>query len=812
MRIIKFGGSSIANSERIKNVIKIIKNEGITQGGAVFSAFEGVTDSLLKIGLMAQENKKAYLKELEKLKKRHFSTAKELNAVSIFSDIENTFNELSTSLYGIFLLKELSDCSKDFIVSFGERLSCIIITEAFSKAGIDCEYLDARLVVLTGDQFTKASVYLQKTYKKISKYFHKKEKLQIITGFIGSTKKRKTTTIGRGGSDYTAAIFATALNCQKVEIYTDVDGVKSANPKEVESAKKIPQMTYNEAIELSHFGAKIIYPPTIQPAKNKNIPILIKSTFSPYERGTIIDNTPSNNSGSITGISSIDKIALVRVQGWGMVGVKGIAARIFDVLAKEDINVILIAQASSEHSICFAINSDIEIIEKTEKSLSLEFNSEIKDGKINPITIEDDFSSISVIGEGMRHNIGIAGKIFNALGKNGINVVTIAQGLSEMNISFIVSKSNKVKAVNVIHNAFFNDRDINIFLLGTGLIGSTLINQMKKQKDYLFKEFGFHLHLRGIANTKKSFFGDIDLDNWKKILNSSSEKSDNTNFVKKLIKINLPNSIFLDCTASSKLIKLYSDILKASISIVTPNKKANSSSYKTFNNLYTLAKENNAKFLFETNVGAGLPIISTLDDLIKSGDKIQKIEAVLSGTISYIFNNLSQDYSFSKIVLNAKELGFTEPDPRDDLSGMDIARKVLILCRLMGIELEIEDIKVEKLLPTTFYKLTSVDDFLEKLPELDEQFNKRLKQCEVDNKKLRYVAVIKDKRAKIVIKEVDSKSPFFTLRGSDNMVVFTTKRYSEITPLIIRGPGAGAEVTAAGVFADIIKIANYLLI
>ena len=811
MRILKFGGSSVANSQRIKNVIKIVKGENLTEGGVVFSALGGVTNDLILMGKLAEANDLEYKKLFTKVKQRHLQTAQELGCKEDTTKLSELFDQLQTALQGIFLLKEFSDCSCDFVASFGERLSCTIIADAFLKRGFRCSFLDARELVLTDGTFKKAFVNFGKTYANIQKYFRDRKEVQIITGFIARSGEGKTTTIGRGGSDYTASIFAAALGCKIVEIFTDVQGIKTANPREVEGATTIENLTYNEAIELSHFGAKVIYPPAIQPAMDKKIPIAIKDTFNHSFTGTIISKTKKDKGQIITGVSSIDEIALVRVQGWGMAGVTGIAARIFRALASKNINVILIAQASSEYSVCFAIESESLIIDSAKKALFDEFEPEIKQRRINPITIEKNFSSLSVIGENMRHRVGISGQIFNALGKNGINVVAIAQGLSELNISMVVPKKDRIKALNVIHSAFFNDRDVNIFLLGTGQIGSTLLAQIEYQKEFLRKEHNFHIHLRALANTSMTKFGSIDFDKWENSLNSDGSASDTKAFVNKMIELNLPNSIFVDCTASSDVIRAYPKILKASISIVTPNKKANSSTYRAFSKLNTLAKRHKTKFLYETNVGAGLPIISTLDDLLKSGDKIKKIEAVLSGTISYIFNNLSATSSFSTIVKRAKELGFTEPDPRDDLSGADIARKVLILMRVMGIQVELEDIKIEKILPKRFEKIKSVEEFLEKLSSLDEEFGKRVAAAEKAGKKLKYIATIEKKAAKVSITPVDESSPFYTLKGSDNMVVFTTERYSKETPLIVRGPGAGAEVTAAGVFADIIKIVNYLL-
>jgi len=596
-----------------------------------------------------------------------------------------------------------------------------------------------------------------------------------------------------------------------IEIWTDVDGVMTADPRKVEKAFTIPHLTFEEAMELSHFGAEVVHPATMQPALENKIPIRIKNTFNPLAEGTLISNTVPTTSRIIKGLSSIDDIALINVIGSGMIGVAGIAQRIFGALARKSINIILITQASSEHSVCFAVLP--WHAEKAKRAIEEEFRTEIQEKKINDIIVEKDLSIIAVVGENMRKTPGISGKVFQALGKNGINISAIAQGSSELNISMVVSKTDETKALNAIHDAFFlsNVKTANIFLVGPGLIGGTLLKQMKNQRDYLRQEYSLQMNIIGITNTRRMLFkiDGIDPMEWEVELYGRGKDANLEEFIETMKELNLPNSIFVDCTSSDEVVAKYKEILSANISIVTPNKKANSSSYDFYLDLRHTALKHNVKFAYEANVGAGLPIINTLKDLISSGDKVLKIEGVLSGTLSYIFNTFKEGKTFSETVKEAQEKGYTEPDPREDLNGLDVARKLLILAREIGFKIELKDIKVENLVPEPARQAKTVEEFFEKLKEFDEVFEQRRKSAQKKGCVLRYIARIEAGRAETALREVDASHPFYSLFGSDNILAFTTKNCKD-RPIVVQGPGAGAEVTAAGVFADIIRIANYL--
>ncbi len=813
MKILKFGGTSVETPEKIFQVIHILerylkKKEEIC---VVFSAFSGVTDRLIETGKMAEKGDINYIELLKNLKERHINTADILtgHTCPIFSIIDDMFQELANVLHGVYLIKELSPRTLDFIMSFGERLSASIISEALNVIHIENEYLDARAVIKTDNNFGNGKVNQELTGTLIKDYFQSHRKLQIITGFIASTEHNETTTLGRGGSDYSASIFASALGATEIEIWTDVDGIMTTDPKKVKKAFPVKHISYKEAMELSHFGAKVIYPPTLIPAFEKKIPVRIKNTFNQDFIGTLISDTPVTGRYLVKGISSIENISLLRVEGSGMIGVAGIAMRLFGALARGKINIILITQASSEHSICFAISPEKTTFAKT--IIEDEFSREIKLKEIDEVIVEDNFSIIGIVGENMKRTPGISGRLFQSLGKNGINVVAIAQGSSELNISVVINRHDEAKALNVIHEAFFlsDTKSLHVFLAGTGQIGKTLIKQIEKQKEYLLREHSLDIKLTGLANTKKMFFDEdaICLSDWKEILQDKGETSCTEKFIKTIKDLNLANSVFVDCTASEKIITFYKDLLKSSISIVTPNKKANARDYKTYKELKDTAAKYGAKYLYETNVGAALPVISTLKDLIASGDKILKIEAILSGTLSYIFNNFTGDRRFSAVVKEAKDRGFTEPDPRDDLNSVDAARKLLILARETGLAIELEDIKIEGFLPANCREAKSVDEFMIELEKSDEYFEHIKREAEKKEKSLRYISSLEGNKGTISLKEIDRNHPFFTLSGSDNIIAFTTERYKE-RPLVVKGPGAGAEVTASGVFADIIRISE----
>ena len=820
MKVLKFGGTSVGTVESINQVIQILQenlNEGL-KIAVVYSAMGGVTNRLVEIGKLAATSDLEYLQLLKSVEDRHIAAVRGLidvkNQSGAIAKVKGLLNELEDLLRGVFLIKELSDRTNDFIISFGERLSTTIVTEALKNRGIDAEYLDARKVIKTDDHFGYAEVITELTNELIRKHFAKTNQLQCITGFIGSTIDGVTTTLGRGGSDYTGSIFGAALNASVIEIWTDVNGMLTSDPRKVKNAFTIPTITYAEAMELSHFGAKVIYPPSLTPAFQKNIPLKILNTFNHHHEGTLVSKTSNTKEYSITGISSIDDIALVNVQGGGMMGVAGVSAKLFSILASNKISVILISQASSEHSICFAV--DPKAAYGVKEILDEGFATEIALGLVDNISIEQNLSVIAVVGEGMKSSTGISGKLFTVLGKNGINVVATAQGSSELNISVVIYKRDITKALNAIHETFFqvDGLTLNLYLVGaTGLIGSTLLKQIQEQKEYLKQRKNLNIKLVGITNTKKMLFneGGISLENWKEELLENGEIANIGSFVSDVQDFNLPYSVFVDCTADKNIVQYYYSLLSSSVSIVTPNKVANSGRYEQYFMLQKAAQKHGVKFLYETNVGAGLPIINTLQGLITSGDKINKIEAVLSGTLAYIFNNFKVGDRFVDVVKEAKAKGYTEPDPRDDLSGQDVARKILILSREAGLKLEPEDVSIINLLNDACLNAPSVEAFFEELEKDNDRFDKLLKDAEANNEVLRFVASLdSDNKASIGLKTVGRSHPFFNLAGSENIISFTTERY-KYNPLVVKGPGAGAEVTASGVFADIMSISSYLV-
>ncbi len=813
MKILKFGGSSAANPERIKSIIEIVKPYLQNDVAVVFSAFGGVTDLLIQLSGLALEGNIEYKQKLEQLEKRHLDAVRELTTVatqsSILAQVKIQINELEDVLHGIFLVKERTPRTLDYIMSFGERLSAYVISEAFKDKGLAVEYLDSRKVIRTDNQFGHAKVDFEITHKLIRDHFKHHTDVQIITGFIATSESGETTTLGRSGSDYTAAIFAGALQASTLEIWTDVDGMMTADPRLVKKAFTVPQMSYEEAMELSHFGAKVIFPSTMQPAMANRIPIWVKNTFNPSGVGTLI-SADSVNGKLIKGISSMNNISLLNIQGSGLLGVVGVSMRLFSTLAKEKINVILISQASSEHSICIAIEGDSAARAKT--AIEKEFVHEIKDELIDEVKVQQGLSIIAVVGDGMKHHPGTSGRMFSALGKNGVNVVAIAQGSSERNISTVIQQADVSKALNALHDAFFlSDRKTaNVFLVGTGLIGTTLINQVKDQFQRLSDHNKLEVKVVGIANSKRMLFDEngLSLKNCLSAMKEIGEPMNLADYVEKMIMLNLPGSTFVDCTSSIEVAGRYESILDANISIVTPNKKANSGPFHNYRKLKELVQKKGVRFLYETNVGAGLPVINTLNDLLLSGDKVIRIESVLSGTLNFIFSAFTKGKKFSEIVSEAKARGYTEPDPRDDLSGVDVARKILILAREAGVALELEDIQIENLVPESCRDEMSADDFLLKLKEHDSYFNKLLDAAEAKNEKLRYEAILENGKAFVKLATVAKDHPFYSLSGSDNIILLTTERYHD-RPMVIRGPGAGAEVTAAGVFADIIRIGNY---
>ena len=815
MKILKFGGSSVANQENIRKVFQIIKSQ-YQQGeiAVVFSAFGGVTEILLNNAELAKDGDRSYLDAVKKLETRHLDAVKQFIPIQIQSSVltyvKVRFNELEDLFHGIYLIKECSPRTLDYVGSFGERLSTFILAEALKVEGISATYLDAREVIRTNDRFGNAKVDFFLTNDLISDYFHEHPGMKVITGFIASTEKGETTTLGRSGSDYTAAIFASALNAECLEIWTDVSGVMTADPKLVYTAFTIPQLSYSEAMELSHFGAKVIFPTTMQPAMKKDIPIYIKNTFDPESVGTLI-NGESPNGKMIKGISSMSGVSLLNIIGTGLIEVVGVSRRVFGALADAGINIILISQASSEHSICVAIKTTDA--SRAKMVIENEFLYEIKNGEMDTVMVVSNMAVVATVGENMKHNPGASGRMFQALGRNNVNVFAIAQGSSELNISAVVSNVDLQKALNALHEAFFlsDHKVLHIFLVGVGLIGKALIKMIANQQEKLQKENLLDIQIHGLANSRFMSFNE-DGFNLKNCPTPGDGKNDLPmdleRFIQRIEKMNFSNAVFVDCTASQEVSDKYERILEAKVPIVTPNKKANSGSLERYKDLKKLAGKRGVKFLYETNVAAGLPVISTLQDLMLSGDKVLRIEAVLSGSMNYIFSELEKGLPFSEVVKIAKEKGYTEPDPRDDLSGMDVARKILILGREAEQDLHFEDISVQSMVPENCANTATVDEFFEKLKGHDPEFTKLLEEAKAKGEKLRFMAILENGKAKVGLNSFDQSHPFYNLKGSDNMILFTTERYHDF-PMIIRGPGAGADVTAAGVFADVIRLGNY---
>jgi aspartokinase/homoserine dehydrogenase 1 len=810
MRVLKFGGTSVGTPEAIQKVVEIVRNLPDAKA-VVVSAFGGTTDKLILAGSQAASANEAYRDTFKEIESRHIKAVETLihttRQSGVIANVKFMLNELEDILQGIFLVRELSSKTLDFIMSFGERLSAYIVAQAFLEKNVTASHIDARTLVKTDNNFGYAKVDFKQTDKLIQDYFQANPQgVKIITGFIGSTNQSETTTLGRGGSDYTGAIFAAALQAEVLEIWTDVDGMLTADPRKVTKAFKLDEISYEEAMELSYFGAKVIYPPSIQPAYLKQIPILIKNTFNPTDPGTMICKDAKTDDKPIRGVSSMNDIALITLSGGGIVGVPGSAMRVFRALATHSINVILISQASSEHSISIAVTS--KSAEDAEAALQTEFSTELKAHQIEKISVEKDLTIIAVVGKKMKNTPGLAGKLFSALGKNGVNILAIAQGGSELNISLVINKENEKKALNVIHESFFlsGTKVINVFLVGAGLIGKTLLKQIDRQVGVLAERNAIDIKVVGIANSTKQLINPngIDTSKWETLL-AEGDKADLGTFVSQMIDANLPNSVFVDCTAHQEVASQYSTVLKASIAVVTPNKLAAAGEYSYYKMLKARAKQHNVKFLYETNVGAGLPVISTLNDLINSGDKILKIQAILSGTLNFLFNTVSKDRKLSDVVKEAQEKGYAEPDPRIDLFGADIARKITILAREAGYEIETKNVDIIPFLPKNCLESKTVDEFFTALKQYDDEFEAQRAAVEAEGKKYRVIAMLEDGKASISLQKVDNLSPFYFAQGSDNIIMFTTDRYKEL-PLMIKGPGAGAEVTAAGIFADIIRI------
>jgi aspartokinase/homoserine dehydrogenase 1 len=840
MLVLKFGGTSVGSPGAIGNIIEILKDDGHSGRvrAVVVSAFSGVTDSLIDISRRASGGDESYAALADILRKRHLETGsvflKKEARKRAAADIERTFAELTRTLDGIAILRELSARTLDYVMSFGERFSAALLAHIFTAAGIDAAYLDARPLVKTDDRFGKAQVLPDETFSRIRSFFKaregKKPPLQVVTGFIGSTAEGHTATLGRGGSDLSSAVFAAALGAGELEIWTDVDGILTADPKLVKDAFRIDEISYTEAMEISHFGAKVLFPPTIKPALEKGIPIWIRNTFHPRGGGTRIKKNAAAGDYPIRGISSMNHVALVRCQGSGMVGVAGFSSRLFGALARRRINIILITQSSSEYSICFAVLP--EDAGGAEAAIREEFDREIGAGAIEAPATEKDLSIIAVVGSRMKSTSGISGKVFHALGRNGINVVAIAQGSSELNISAVIPRQDEGKALNAIHEAFFLSglRSVNLFLLGTGLIGGTLLDQIAGHREILADQHHIRINLVGAANSRNMIFRRDGLDpkKVKALLKDRAETKNETPgkagtgspqktepfslplFIERMKAFNLPNMAFCDCTPGEDVSESYRDILHSAISIVTPNKRANAGTLEYYRELTGYSRDRGIPYLYETTVCAGLPVISTLRDLALSGDRVRRIEAVLSGTLSFIFNNYDGSKTFSALVREARAKGYTEPDPRDDLNAMDAARKALILARECGMALEFSQVSIEPILPPSCFRAKDVESFFIELEKSDGLFEKRRAAAAAEGRLLRYIAVVEEGSAKIFLRAEAAGSPFRSLTDSDNIVVITTDRYSTL-PMVITGPGAGAQVTAGGIFADIVRIAKTLV-
>jgi len=813
MQVLKFGGSSVSNAENINKMVEIIQNiKDKDRTIVVVSALGGTTDALINSVAIAAKGDENYKEKLKEIEQRHLDVVKALipvsNQSSVLSMVKKSCNEMEDICNGVYLLQELSSRTRDRMMSYGELLSSQIISAKLKSVGAENEWVDARKLISTNSNFENAIVDFEVTNKNITDYFAgSTSSLFLVPGFVASNKNGITTTLGRGGSDYSASIFAAALNADVLEIWTDVSGMMTADPRLVATAKIIPQVSYQEAMELSHFGAKVIYPPTIQPVMRKNIPVWVKSTFSPGDYGTLIESVSIKNGSSVRGISSINKIALLSLEGSGMAGIPGFSKRLFETLADEQINVILITQSSSEHSICVGIEENYADMAKA--AVDTAFNFEIETGKVEPLIVEKGLTIVAVVGDKMKSHPGISGKMFSALGKNGVNVRAISQGSSERNISAVIAEKDVKKAVNVLHEEFFETtyKQVNLFITGVGNVGSKLLAQLLQQHDYLEENLRLYIRVVGIANSKKMLFNDkgINLNNWNELL-SNGEDMDLSEFVKTIQSKNFRNSIFADVTASENVAGIYDAILQKSISIVACNKIAASSPYVFYQKLKDLARENNVHFLFETNVGAGLPVIGTLNDLLLSGDKINKIEAVLSGTLNFVFNNYNGQKSFAQVVKQAQNEGFTEPDPRLDLSGKDVMRKIMILARESGEKLEMDDITNNTFMPESCMTGT-VDDFYAAMEKEEQHFKNLFAEADKAGKKLKFVAKYENGKAEVGLQQITPEHDFYHLYGKDNVVIFYTNRYVD-QPLVIKGAGAGAEVTASGVFADIIRSAR----
>jgi aspartokinase/homoserine dehydrogenase 1 len=811
MQVLKFGGTSVANAENIKLVAGIIDEASKKDRTIiVVSAMGGITDTLLAAAALAGDGNESFREKLAIIEQRHLDTVKQLLPVArqsqLLSLVKKCCNEIEDICNGIFLLGELTPRSMDRIAGYGEWVSSQIVSAYLNATGIAATWKDAREIIVTNDTFTAAEVDFKSTQEKLENYFLSDNSiLYIIPGFIAATCDGISTTLGRGGSDYTAAILAAGCNASVLEIWTDVSGMMTADPRITANARVIPHISYHEAMELSHFGAKVIYPPTIQPVMSRNIPVWIKNTFLPGDQGTVIESVASVNGNIVRGISSINQISLVSLEGSGMIGIPGFSRRLFEALSAEKINVILITQSSSEHSICVGIEAAAAM--KAKQAVDTAFAHEITLGKVDPLRVETDLSIIALVGENMKSHPGISGRMFSAMGRNGVNIRAIAQGSSEKNISAVISTADVRKAINVLHEEFFEAtyKQVNLFVVGTGNVGTKLMEQLNKQCKYLLKQLRLQVRLAGVSNSRNMVIDEdgIDLERWKERLDTG-QKAELDKFISLIISRNLRNSIFVDITASESVAGAYEPLLQKSISIVACNKIAASSRYERYTHLKDLAREFNSQFLFETNVGAGLPVIATLNDLVSSGDRVQRIQAVLSGTLNFVFNSYDGTRPFADVVKQAQDEGYTEPDPRLDLGGTDVMRKIMILAREAGQPLEMDEIVNHSFMPIEVMSAPDIPAFYTKLREHEAHFQKLLSAAKAAGSKLKFVASYDNGKASVGLEHIGPDHDLYHLYGKDNVVLFYTDRYPQ-QPLVVKGAGAGAEVTASGVFADIIR-------
>ncbi|MEN4759057.1 bifunctional aspartate kinase/homoserine dehydrogenase I [Chryseobacterium sp. C39-AII1] len=814
MKVLKFGGTSVANAQNILLVENIIKKEASENKIiVVVSALHGVTDQLIKAAESASQKDENYIEIIKNLEEKHLNVVKELIPVleqsSWLSFAKKHFNDIEDICNGIFVLGEFTNRIKDKITSYGEFLSSRIIAAKLKFEGLDIHWMNSSEQILTNSNFTNAKVNFERTEQNFRKYLNENQHQIIIApGFIAQDEKGNPTTLGRGGSDFTASIIASAINADELQIWTDVSGMMTSDPRLVSNAKPIAEISYSEAMELSHFGAKVLYPPTLQPVMVKNIDLKIKNTFEPEAFGTLISHQLEKqnfeNQQIAVGISNMSNIALLTLEGSGMIGIPGFSAKLFQCLSNEKVNVILITQSSSEHSITVAIHE--KDVFNAKNAIDFVFEDDLKLKRVEPVKIEKNLSIVALVGENMKSRSGVSAKMFGCLGNNGINIRAIAQGSSEKNISIVISEKDTKKAVNVLHEEFFESeiKQVHLYICGTGNVGMKLIQQIYDQNEYLKENLLINLRIVGLSNSRKMIFSDKGIsENELENFNKNGEDASVEKFAQEIISRNLRNSIFVDVTANSDIPNIYKKLLKKSVNIVACNKIAASSDFENYKNLKNIARNHSCKFFFETNVGAGLPIIGTINDLMRSGDKITSIQAVLSGTLNFVFNNYDSKQTFSEVVLQAQKEGYTEPDPRLDLAGTDVARKILILAREAGYSLEFNEIENESFLPEECMK-GSVEDFYNALLKYESHFKNLLDNAKKDGKILKYVAEFNEGKAKVGLQHIAPESDLYHLYGKDNIVIFKTLRYSE-QPLVVKGAGAGAEVTASGVFADIVR-------